>query len=393
MEFTPDLLSIYKKDLIDAIVRRGEANLVTIISRESNFENSLKLVFSNFEHLGDEKALYHGCVKFFTKATPSFYSFLAKNSLFAKYVNTFLSELESKVQQQIDVFSRIIELCNDNDDSFIDLIEKNKENFAIKTILENSDKVPLMYIAVLFLTKENLINSKIKLLNSIFEEKSYSIYALHIALKENSTIISIKNAPSVVNSLFSFTKKHKKERLFCIKALECVRILRFNAGSDELEDVIKANHDEADTSLFPVLHIYPDLAVAKINHLFDHPLDTNNNVPILKAFKKLPKKEQVQIAERESLPDKIISLYSKTQHSGFVNELAQTLKALGSASPCLSSPSWTYFARSVLSIRMLKLSEQYGGPLPSPISKDEKELKDDSSLKMMPQFVQDYKLP
>ena len=90
MLFTPDLRSIYEKDLINNVVRRGEADLVALITREQNFQNSLNLVLSDYLKLGDEKKYFKGCFDFFVCRAKQFHVFLSNSPTFIKTANEFL---------------------------------------------------------------------------------------------------------------------------------------------------------------------------------------------------------------------------------------------------------------------------------------------------------------
>ena len=367
MFFTPDLRSIYEKDLINNVVRRGEADLVALITREKNFENSLKLVLSDYLKLGEEKKYFRGCFDFFVCRAKQFHVFLANSPTFIRTANEFFENISEKTNNQIITFCKILEICLEFDDSIISNLDKNQENVAIVKLLENCNNLAIFDLCQLFISHDDLLNNKINLIKSTVENNADALYCICLAIKHNNNLMNIENSSTLADIMLSFAINNKDKQFYATKCYECIKILRFNQMSDNLKTKIEEYEDRADINNYAALSLYPKLAIRRINYLFESPYDSFMGRAIVDAFKKLHPQEQVDLTEQEKLTEKIVSTYGNTQHSTYVMELGQVLKKLGSASPLLSSPSWTFFARSILNQQLITMNTQYGGPLPSPI--------------------------
>ena len=367
MLFTPDLRSIYEKDLINNVVRRGEADLVALITREQNFQNSLNLVLSDYLKLGDEKKYFKGCFDFFVCRAKQFHVFLSNSPTFIKTANEFLINISEKTKNQIITFCKIIEICIEYDTSIIYNLDKSKENVAIIKLLENCNNLAIFDLCQLFISQEDFLNNKLPFIKETIKNNEFALYCICLALKYNNNLLNIESSSLLAEILLSYATNNKDNIFYATKFYECIKILRSYQMSDDLKAKIDEYEDKVDPNNYAALQLYPKLALTKINYLFENPYDSFIGKTIVDAFKKLKPQEQVDLTEKERLTEKIVSTYGLTQHSTYVMELGQILKKLGSASQLLSSPSWTFFARSVLNQQLITMNTQYGGPLPSPI--------------------------
>lgn len=363
-EFTSDIRSIFEKDLVLTVMKRGAQPLINMIQNDNNLYNTIKLAFSDPEQLGKYKPLLKGCLHYILQGPDQIRSYIASSYEFITFINEFISEIQSKTMKQLVALNHILGSFLKLQD--VELLTKINNPFPFLLQMVSNSCIGEL-VAHILLSCETVPSKFIDTFIEFFPKNDYAIYWFRSALHEKKTIISIDDAPKIADTLLSIAAT-KEYSIFKIQCYEICYMLKQHSMSNQLFDVFEKFKDNYDQTNCYAIKIFKAMSIDLLLKAFQLPENSFYNNAILGNFRQLPKAEQVKMAEEYDLPDKIISLYQQYDRSSVVFDIGLCLKALGSASPNLSSPAWTYLSRSVLAIKHLTSMNAYGGPLPSPVS-------------------------
>ncbi|EAY22974.1 hypothetical protein TVAG_077210 [Trichomonas vaginalis G3] len=366
-EFTSDIKSIFEKDLVITVMKRCSAPLINMIQSGNNLINTIQLAFADPEQLGKYLSLYKGCLHYILQGPVQIREYIAFSAEFISFINAFISEIGQKTRKQVVAFNHLF--C-----SFLELTEFSfiqKINNPLPYLLPFiSDSCIGFVVTKILLSFETIPPEYIETFLQFFPKEDYAIYWFRSALHEKKSLVSLDDAPRVAENLLSLAAA-KEKSIFKIQCYEICYILKTFSMTNQLMEVFAKYKENHDVTCHFAIKIFNDISIDILLKAFELPENSFLNNAVVSNFRALPKAEQCKMAETYDLSDKIISLYQSYSRSAVVFDLGLCLKALGSASPNLSSPAWAYLCRSVLSIKHLTSMNSYGGPLPSPVAMGE----------------------
>ncbi|EAY09789.1 hypothetical protein TVAG_137790 [Trichomonas vaginalis G3] len=355
---TPDIKSIFQKDLVLTVMKRNAQALINMIQSESNLINTIHLALANPDELGKSLPLYKGCLNYIIKGPPEIREYIAYSAEFIFCVNTFISEIQQKSEKQIVAFHNLIS-------SFLDLQNLNiisRINNPFPYLLPFVSKSCIGFTVTKILLSFTTIPSEyIDSFIEYFPKEDYAIYWFRSALNEKKSLVSLDDAPRLADCLLSLAIT-KQKSIFTIQCYEICWILKNFSLTNQLLEVLQKYLEDHDEKCSFAVKLFNDIS---IDMVFELPENSILNNAIISNFKQLSKEEKVKMVEECDLTNKIISLSQRNERSSVVFDLGENLNLLGSSSPKLQSPAWTQLCKELVAVKQSKSLSPYGGPIKS----------------------------